>query len=299
MKCVFRTRRRAASWWLALSVIAGVIWMPIPAAGDTCTAMSKPVGEPQLKGSVDAAEHTRLCRDGYVLSHNNERRVPNWVVERLKPRSFSGPADRDALGNPFAEDPDLKARDLSRATLADYRGSGLDRGHMAPAADMKYSEEAMTESFYLSNMAPQVGIGLNRHIWADLEKLTRQWTCDIRDTIVISGPVFGDTPKKMKHKVAGKMVDTDIALPDGFYKILYDPKRMRVLGFLLPNKKIDTKGRPPEEALKPFIRSIHEIEAEAGIEFLPGLSARDARRIKALRPPMWNVRKGCTGNVSD
>lgn len=60
-----------------------------------------------------------------------------------------------------------------RAELDDYSGSGFDRGHMAPAGDMKRSRKVMSESFFLSNMSPQVGIGFNRHIWKNLEEAVR------------------------------------------------------------------------------------------------------------------------------
>ena len=112
-----------------------------------CAAMVKAIGAPRYKG--DAPTHEVVCRLGYVLSHDDEHLTPDWVVERLSPNRFKGPGDRTKQGNPFAADPELPPG--KRAELKDYTKSGFDRGHMAPAGDMKFSVKAMDESFYLSN----------------------------------------------------------------------------------------------------------------------------------------------------
>src|SRR5581483_4070948 len=165
--------------------------------------------------------------------HNDEHKTPDWAIEKLTPNRFTGPGDRTELGNPFTPDPDLPKG--KRAELSDYRGSGFDRGHMAPAASMKFSKEATEQSFYLSNMAPQVGQGLNRDIWADLEALTRTWTCGRGQLIVMTGPIYDDD----RPKTIG---DDKVAVPTAFYKIAYDSDRKRVIAFILPNKKVDKQG---------------------------------------------------------
>lgn len=67
--------------------------------------------------------------------------------------------------------------DLYKAKLSDYLRSGYDRGHMAPAADCKYSQNAMDETFYLSNIAPQVGDGFNRDCKEDLSFIMAAFAC--------------------------------------------------------------------------------------------------------------------------
>ena len=208
---------------LALSLLALAWALPAAAADDDCKAMLGVTGAPEYKGS-EAPEHTILCRAGYVLSFNAQRLTPDWVLEVLTAERFKGTADRTALRNPFAPDPDLQAG--QRSELKDYAASGYDRGHMAPAADMKFSREAMIQSFYLSNMAPQIGPGMNRGIWADLEKLTRQWVCGHNELVTISGPIYAATPDTVG---ADK-----VAVPTSFYKILYDPQRKRIIAFVLP-----------------------------------------------------------------
>ncbi len=276
-------RRRAIAF---VAIIAA--WLvggaPSPGAVELgeCADMVREIGAPIYRGNPP--DHAVLCRHGYVLAHNSDRRTPDWVVERLTPDRFSGPADRKLLKEPFAADPDLAAGE--RAELGDYRRSGFDRGHMAPAADMKFSLEALKESFYLSNMTPQVGKGLNRHIWADLEALVRDWTCDRGNLVVVTGPIY-DMPEE---RTIGP---NRIAVPSAFYKIVYDPARRRAIAFILPNQAVDKRGQSAWEALKPHIVSVREVEQRVSLDFFNALPRRDESRIERLRSTMWPVREGC------
>jgi len=247
--------------------------------------MVSPIGVPRYKG--DPPEHKYLCRLGYVLSHNTDNRTPDWVIEHLTPDRFKGPGNREAQGNPFAPDPDLKAGE--RSELADYKGSNYDRGHMAPAASMKFSEQATEESFYLSNMSPQVGKGLNRHIWADLEGIVRDWTCERRELLVITGPLYDtDEPKTI-----GK---THVAVPTAFYKIAYDPAQRRAIAFVLPNKAVDKKGKKAWDVLKQYIATIREVEERSGLELFVALPGRDQTRLGTLKSVMWPMRQKCSAS---
>jgi endonuclease G, mitochondrial len=116
------------------------------------------MGVPGHKGDL-------LCRRGYLLAHSPENKTPFWVIEHLTADKAN--ANVVQRYNKFQADPDLEKG--KRAELSDYKSSGYDRGHMAPSADMKWDQDAMIECFYLSNMAPQVGKGMNRGIWARLK----------------------------------------------------------------------------------------------------------------------------------
>ena len=266
-----------------LALVALVAYLP-SAAGQIseCASMVRDIGAPEYKGNPP--QHMILCRIGYVLSHNTERRTPDWVVELLTPDRFIGPGDRKQEGDPFAPDPDLAVGD--RAELKDYRKSGFDRGHMAPAASMKFDIEAMRQSFYLSNMAPQVGRGLNQHIWADLESLVRDWTCDRGRLVVITGPIYDDGPSRTIGEGA-------VAVPSAFYKIAYDSKAKRALAFILPNAAVKTKGKPALRSLRAFVATVGEIEERSGLDLFAGLAPRDERRIEATKSAIWPVRAGC------
>ena len=115
----------------------------------------------------DRAEQI-IKHEGYTVSYNKNWRLPNWVAYELIRDELRGTVSRT---DKFVVDPYVNG---VSATNADYRRSGFDRGHMAPAADMTWSETAMKESFYFSNMCPQ-NPGLNRGAWKDLEESIRKW----------------------------------------------------------------------------------------------------------------------------
>ena len=271
--------------WALVFAAPSIAADKVPAA---CSSMVAKIGVPEVLGS--SGEREILCRTGYVLVHDDERKTPKWVVEHLTPDRFVGPGNRKAQGDPFRPDPDLEKG--KRAELADYKsklrnGRKFDRGHMAPAASMKFSEEAMTESFYLSNMAPQQGPGLNQHIWAELEGVVREWTCDRGDLYVITGPLYdNDAPDLLGPN--------EVAVPTGFYKIIYDPASKRLVTFILPNERVDKRGQPILEALKPYIKTLREVEERADLKLFTGLSLRERRRLSTLRSVVWPIKKGCT-----
>jgi endonuclease G len=224
---------------------------------------------PEIRGY--AARHLRLgkpqavyerAREGYVLAEDGRLKIPLWVQYELSKDDLRAEEGR-------TEDfrPDTSIPFGSRSELEDYRGSEFDRGHMAPAADMKRDQKVMSESFLLSNMAPQVGIGLNRDLWAELEAAVRGWVEQRGTLTIITGPVFAVDQGQVCYKVIG----TDhVAVPTHFYKIVVDannPQKMEALAFLIPNENLT--GRKYSE----FLVSIDEIEAATGLDFLSALPA--------------------------
>ena len=239
--------------------------------------VSPGIERPQL-----AAETYELCFREFAVIYSGISRTPLASAEHLtrdSVQSGRGLRREDVFHEEERLPPDQRAR------LSDYARSGFDRGHMAPAADMKFSREAMIQSFYLSNMAPQIGPGMNRGIWADLEKLTRQWVCAHGRLVAISGPIYEDAAKTVG--------DDKVAVPSAFYKILYEPERKRIIAFVLPNRSIDKEGRSAIEALKPFMVKAGDIEDRVGLSFLDGLSSRDRSRLLDMAPAMWTRRDLC------
>ncbi len=206
-----------------------------------------------VKYGAPSTNPTLLCRLGYALSHNATHKVPDWVAYHLT-------RDRVSLGtiprsNDFRPDPDLEKG--KRAEKKDYKRSGYDRGHMAPAGAMKWSERAMSESFLLSNTAPQVGISFNRHIWKSLEGKVRAWTVERGELYVVTGPIYTGS---LKHIGGNK-----VTVPTHFYKVIFDPIKVEVIAFILPNKKLKTKDLPK------YITSVDDVESKTGLDFLEGL----------------------------
>lgn len=190
-------------------------------------------------------EHT-----GYVVSHNSKWKIPNWVGYELTRNRLKGNIPRDDC---FAPDPMVKGH---KAELSDYKGSGYDRGHMAPAADMKWSKKAMKESFYLSNMCPQ-NSSLNRGDWNDLEEKVRKWARRDSDIIVICGPIVPKRPQTIGNKVA---------VPEAFFKVILSlyGKTPAAIGFVMPNKE----GNNP---LSHYARTVDQVEEITDMDFFSEL----------------------------
>lgn len=232
----------------------------------------------------DAADRqTLICRRGYVLSFNVDTRDPDWVMERISAADLTGPATRS---NAFGHDPALPAG--TDATNADYLRTGYDRGHQAPAGDGKFSQQIMNESFFFTNMAPQIGIGFNRGAWKFLEETVRGWvTCGGRPELyVITGPVYGSNP--------GTIGTNRVVIPREFFKIVYDPNSRRAVGFVLPNVRIGSNVD-----LQPYVRSIDDIEAATGLDFFSTLDRRTQTMLESDPGVAWAHNGACPGDGED
>lgn len=259
-------------------------------AAERCKPLYQEVGMPAYKGDFGAGERTLVCHQGYLLSLNAGTLLPDWVLENLPKEQFVGDADR--AKSSFKIDPEILAASpdgkdgLLVVCPEDYTGTGYDRGHQAPAGDFTSSQTLVDESFYMTNMAPQVGIGFNRGIWRNLETQVRAWTEQRGRLIVITGPVEKapefDLPKRanLTRRSCGNR-ELAIAVPEAFYKIVYQDEPRRAIAFLLPNLKL------PWSDLPKYRRSIAHIEDLTGIDFFPGLSLRDQRVLETQVAPMW------------
>ncbi|MEM9676344.1 MAG: DNA/RNA non-specific endonuclease [Bacteroidota bacterium] len=183
----------------------------------------------------------------YSLSYVEEHEQAEWVAYELTKAEVLTNTDRT---DDFREDPKILT---GSASLNDYRRSGYDRGHLAPAGDMGFSQVAMSESFYLSNMSPQ-DRAFNRGVWKSLEESVRDWAVANGSLYVITGPVFGNDLKKIG--------ENGVSVPTYYYKVLLDYQQpgIKAIGFLLPNE--GTSQLPQD-----FIETIDNIEAYTGLDF--------------------------------
>ncbi|KAJ3155680.1 nuclease [Geranomyces variabilis] len=227
----------------------------------------------------------RLYRNAYVGSYNRALRNPNWIAEHLTAKSLERAAS-DALplalnANVAVEDTpsrkhstfkeDLAIPRLFRAKLKDYVASGYDRGHLVPAADVRGSQEAMDETFLLTNVSPQVGMGFNRNYWFYFENFVRSLTSDFDDVYVVTGPLYlpaqaADGKFYVKYEVIGD--PPNVAVPTHFYKVILGVKngQTAMQGFVMPNDRI---GPVPLES---FAMPLDAIERAAGLVFFPDVS---------------------------
>lgn len=185
----------------------------------------------------------------YVLSFNQNHKQADWVAYTMYPFPDSLSVKRSGS---FKADPDVKG---GSAVLADYKGSGYDRGHLAPAKALSYSKESMRGSFYLSNMSPQVP-KFNQGIWRLLEAQVYQWSKKSDSLYVVSGPVL-DNP-------LGSIGKNKVSIPRSYYKTIvrFENGEVSGIGFLLENKKFNKK-----ESYFTYTTSIDSIEQVTGIDF--------------------------------
>lgn len=200
---------------------------------------------------------------GYTVSYNSDYRIANWVAYELTREEVQ--ITKIERKNKFVIDPDVKG---ASAFNEDYTGTGYDRGHLAPAGDMKWSLQAMQESFYLSNITPQKP-KLNRGIWKDLEEQCRMWAVDNGALLIATGPVIKPGLKRM-----GK---NRVAIPEQFYKVICTIKdnQYEAVGFLLDNRDYGSKQ------LKDLMIPVDSVEAATGIDFFPALPDKIEKKVEA------------------
>ena len=138
-----------------------------------------------LSYGIPGDADTIVERQGYALGYIERHEQSAWVIYVIsKEQVLAKNAERSNYS--FRRDPAIPT---GSASSSDYTRSGFDRGHLAPAADMAYSEQTMRDSFYMSNISPQRP-GFNRGIWKDLESWTRQIVIKEQNTVIVTGPVF-------------------------------------------------------------------------------------------------------------
>ncbi len=219
-----------------------------------------------------ASTTSRLIRHkAYSTSYNADYKIPNWSFYELLAEETEGRLPRS---DEFQPDPSIPSRESSQ--LTDYRGSGLDRGHMAPSMDFNWDESIENESYYLSNMCPQ-NHEFNSGIWLDLEHQVRRWARRDSAICVACGPIL---PRKDKN---GKLINpvtgeeykittigrSKVLVPEHFFKVILSPfgDHPKAIGFIMPNENVlrrDGRGNAP---IKDFAYNIDRVEEITGIDF--------------------------------
>jgi len=188
----------------------------------------------------------------YSLSYAEGHEQAEWVAYELTKEATGGTKGRS---NDFRIDPQVTT---GSAELPDYKGSGYDRGHLAPAGDMKFSAKAMSESFFMSNMSPQVP-GFNRGIWKSLEEQVRQWAVRNEHLYVVTGPILTEEP-------LDNIGVNEVTVPPRYYKIIldYTAPEVKAIAFVLPNER-------GTQQLSTYNVTIDYLESVTGIDFFPEL----------------------------
>lgn len=229
----------------------------------------------------------------YVSSYDRRLRHPSWTAEHLTAASLIRPPGSpkgDRSNSVFKEDPRIP--EIFRAKMADYFRSGYDRGHMVPAADAKISQLAMDETFYLTNIAPQVGVGMNRDYWAHTEDFVRRLTGTFADLYVFTIPLYlprqgVDGKFRVSYEVIGN--PPNVSVPTHFAKVILGVGQAKQ-GNAAPGPKVEMKGLskvglgngmvmgafvmpnsviPNEAPLESFAVPVETVERAAGLTLFP------------------------------
>ena len=214
----------------------------------------------------------------YTLSYNEKHEQAKWVAYKLTSDQILGTFPRK---DNFRVDPKVKT---GSAKLSDYKGSGYDRGHLAPAADMKMNEISMSESFFMSNMSPQRP-SFNRGIWKKLEQLVRSWAMKEKTIYIVTGPILSDDLS---------FIGNNVSIPNYYFKVILDYSDLDIkgIGFILPNIKSNN-------SLSSYAVSIDKVEDLTGIDFFTNLPDEDEILIESnLSISSWdfNLKSGFKNN---
>ncbi len=206
----------------------------------------------------------------FTLSYSEQHEQPEWVAYSISKARLAKKVDRR---NNFRPDPTIAT---GTPEYDDYRDSKQhDAGHMLPSRPMQFNCTAMDETFFTSNMSPQLS-HFNRYKWAELERLMRNFAWNNGEVMVVTGPVL---------KGAGNPIGetNKINVPRFYYKVVLDLQHKKALAFLLPHKE-----RMKNKLLE-FVVTIDEVEQRTGIDFFPALEDQLENELESTaKPELWD-----------
>lgn len=227
---------------LSLFFVTSAAWAGI----DQSCPQFTPAGVPTYTAKPGDQE---ICHKNYAVIHSCAVKAPVAVFEHLTQAAMSGPAKRK---DDFRPDPLVTPN--CQAQLSDYAtvGKTHDRGHMSPAANNTQDASVMSESFFLSNMEPQLANN-NRGAWRLLESAEREWAKAGGDYYIVSGGIFD-----AGHPKTGN----GLGIPTRLYKIIYNKTTKQVKAYIMPNGPISPATDWPK-----YETTLANVELATGMKF--------------------------------
>ncbi|MBP6549585.1 MAG: DNA/RNA non-specific endonuclease [Flavobacterium sp.] len=210
-----------------------------------------------------------IRHDYYTLSYSEKHEQAEWVAYELKKNYVK---NNDFKRPYFIEDPKVKT---GSADWRNYKKSGYDKGHLCPAGDMEFALKAYNDTFFTSNISPQLH-DFNGGIWNRLEQKVRYWATKYDGIYVVTGGIL--------HPSLQTIGKEKVSVPNYFYKILldYSNGQYRMIAFLVPSKKSD-------KPLYDFVVSVDTVEKMTGIDFFPKLDDKIENNLeKASNYKAWS-----------
>ncbi|KAJ5042624.1 hypothetical protein J3E74DRAFT_479230 [Bipolaris maydis] len=205
-------------------------------------------------------------------SYDRRTRNPAWVAEHITPESLAN-NNADRKHSVFVED--VSIPEMFRAKLKDYLRSGYDRGHQVPAADAKWSQEAMDDTFALSNMCPQVGNGFNRDYWAHFEDFCRRTHAELSFCAHCNRPLVSPQARRgrqMACLIRSHRLAAQRCRPHAFLQSHFCRRRQARRQGRTGSVCAAQRSHLQQQALSDFEVPIEAVERASGLEFATKLS---------------------------
>ena len=249
-------------WGLTVALVCFLLYRVMV---NNSTTHLEPMGEGMRDslmtvGVPTSMPDTLVKYSAFMVHFNGRNGIANCAIYELVNNELNGTAGRMSE---FMPDTGVKGC----PEPADYAGSGMDRGHLVPAGDLKWSEEAMRQSFLLTNVAP-MHKALNEGGWAKLEEKVREWTARDSALLVFTGPVVSESDTTL---ASGR-----VTVPSAYYKVIMAPcvRPTRAIAFIYPNGH--SGGR-----LRQYAVSVDEVERRTGLDFFPTLPNGEQDRLES------------------
>jgi endonuclease G len=217
-----------------------------------------------------------LYREGYVCSYDTRTRGPRWVAERLNAKRLQRGATQPTRS--FRVDADLDEEFRSQSN--DFSGTEYVRGRLAAASNHLGDPVALAQTYYLSNVAPQLGRAFRQSFWVHFEARVRDWARRSDDLYVFTGPLFlpeegADGKSYVRYEVIGA---NQVAVPTHFFKVMLREKDgvRDMQAFIVPHRPLDR-----ESPLAQFLASVDDVERLAGLDFFDELTEPTQSRLEA------------------
>jgi len=220
-------------------------------------------GLPELKDGEEL-----ICHSAFCLVYDEEHEMAKWTAHIVSRDIVTGGINRtndfrtdSLIKTGSAEEADYFLKEEKDDGTIKYDGFGYDRGHLAPSADFRWSAIALSESYYYSNMSPQLP-AFNRELWADIESFVREYVYNNpnQDLFVVTAPVLkDDLPKQVRSK-------NNISIPEYYYKIVVDLQNSKGIAFLVSQNNLDYP-------IESYVVTIDSIEKITGINYYPKISS--------------------------
>lgn len=243
-------------------------------AVQTKSVLQTPSGVSGLEIPAFGNNQNIIKHPGYTSCFNTSYLIPDWVAYELTAQELRGTVKRPK-NSLFQPDPSFRGRQPDRF---DYSDSGWDKGHMAPCADMKWSDDAMFESFYFTNVCPQ-NHSMNAGDWQTLEEKARDIANAKGSLYIVCGPIIG-------RNQYGTIGTQRVVVPDAFFKaFLYkDNSGFHSIAFVMPNEE-------RHHLLKYYALTVNEVEAMTGFDLFFKLSDQVEESVESqLNLADWMIR---------